>query len=51
MAIGQGPITMTPLKMAILYAAIARPDGKAPAPRIAVVENDSEPRHRPSTSP
>jgi penicillin-binding protein 2 len=41
MAIGQGPITMTPLKMATLYAALAHPDGKAPAPRIAVLEEDT----------
>ena len=36
MAIGQGPVTMTPLKMAHLYAALARSDGKALAPRLAM---------------
>jgi penicillin-binding protein 2 len=41
MAIGQGPISMTPLKMATLYAALARPDGKEPTPRIAMMANDS----------
>jgi penicillin-binding protein 2 len=41
MAIGQGPVTMTPLKMAHLYAAMARRDGKALAPRLAVTDKDS----------
>lgn len=41
LAIGQGPTTMTPLKMATIYTALARPDGKAPEPRIAVLENDT----------
>lgn len=41
MSIGQGPVTMTPLKMAHLFSALARPDGKALAPRMAMVENDS----------
>ena len=41
MAIGQGPVTMTPLKMAHLFAAMARSDGKALAPRLAVTEKDS----------
>jgi penicillin-binding protein 2 len=41
MAIGQGPVTMTPLKMAHLYSALARSDGKALAPRLAVTEKDS----------
>jgi penicillin-binding protein 2 len=41
MAIGQGPISMTPLKMATLYAALARPDGKSPIPRLGIVPNDS----------
>jgi penicillin-binding protein 2 len=41
MAIGQGPVTMTPLKMAHLYAAIARSDGRAPAPRLAAIAADS----------
>ncbi|MBI4408428.1 MAG: penicillin-binding protein 2 [Gemmatimonadetes bacterium] len=35
MAIGQGPITTTPLKLAQMYVAVARSDGKAPAPRLA----------------
>ncbi len=41
MAIGQGPITMTPLKMATLFAALARADGKALQPRLAKLENDT----------
>ena len=41
MAIGQGPVTMTPLKMAHLYSAMARADGKALAPRLAVTDKDS----------
>jgi penicillin-binding protein 2 len=41
MAIGQGPISMSPLKMATFYMALARPDGRAPAPRIAKLENDT----------
>ena len=41
MAIGQGPITMTPLKMATLYTAMAREDGKALQPRLAALENDT----------
>jgi len=36
LAIGQGPVTITPLKLAHLYVPIARPDGIAPAPRIAM---------------
>ena len=36
MAIGQGPVTMTPLKMAHLFSAMARSDGKAFAPRLAM---------------
>lgn len=36
LAIGQAEVTMTPLKMAQFYTAIARPDGRAPAPRLAV---------------
>lgn len=35
LAIGQGPITMTTLKLAQIYAALSRPDGKVPAPRFA----------------
>ena len=36
LAIGQGAVTMTPLKMAQMYVALARDDGKAPAPRLAM---------------
>jgi penicillin-binding protein 2 len=36
MAIGQGPITMTALKLAHIYATLARPDGRVPAPRFAM---------------
>lgn len=39
MAIGQGPVTMTPLKMAHLFSAMARKDGKALAPRLAVSDS------------
>jgi penicillin-binding protein 2 len=35
MAIGQGPIQMTALKLAQMYASLVRPDGKVPAPRFA----------------
>ena len=41
MSIGQGPVTMTPLKMAHLYSAMARSDGKALAPRLAMTDKDS----------
>jgi len=41
MSIGQGPITMSPLKMAAFYAALARPDGKLPELRIARLPEDS----------
>lgn len=39
MAIGQGPVTMTPLKMAHLFSAMARDDGKALAPRLALTDS------------
>jgi len=39
LSIGQGAVTMTPLKMAQLYEAMARDDGKAPAPRLAVTDS------------
>jgi penicillin-binding protein 2 len=39
MAIGQGPVTMTPLKVTHLYTAMARRDGKAPAPRLAMTDS------------
>ena len=38
LAIGQGPITMTTLKLAHVYSALARPDGRVPAPRLAMDE-------------
>lgn len=41
LSIGQGEVTMTPLKMAVLYSAFARPDGKALQPRLA--DNGEEP--------
>lgn len=41
LAIGQGGITASPLKLAQMYAALARDDGQAPAPRF--VEGDSAP--------
>jgi penicillin-binding protein 2 len=41
LAIGQGPTTMTPLKMATIYTAMARADGKAPEPRIAILPDDT----------
>jgi penicillin-binding protein 2 len=36
LVIGQGPMTMTIIKLAQMYAALARPDGRMPAPRIAM---------------
>jgi penicillin-binding protein 2 len=39
MAIGQGPVTMTPLKVTHLYVTMARQDGKAPAPRLAMSDS------------
>jgi cell division protein FtsI/penicillin-binding protein 2 len=38
MAIGQGAVVMTPLKMAVMYAMMARPDGIALEPRLAVTD-------------
>jgi penicillin-binding protein 2 len=35
MSIGQGPLVMTAIKLAHVYTAIARPDGRVPAPRFA----------------
>jgi penicillin-binding protein 2 len=35
LVIGQGPMTMTIIKLAQMYAALARPDGRVPAPRLA----------------
>src|SRR5690606_25102541 len=36
LAIGQGPITMTVLKLAHIYSALTAPGGKVPAPRLAM---------------
>lgn len=41
LSIGQGVQTMTPLKMATIFMAMARPDGKAPEPRIANIVDDT----------
>jgi penicillin-binding protein 2 len=41
LSIGQGAVTMTPLKMAEMYVALARDDGKAPAPRLAMTDEPS----------
>jgi penicillin-binding protein 2 len=38
LAIGQGPITMTIIKLAHIYAALTAPEGKVPAPRLARVQ-------------
>jgi penicillin-binding protein 2 len=38
LAIGQGPITMTIIKLAHIYAALTAPEGKVPAPRLARIE-------------
>ncbi len=35
MAIGQGPISMTALKLAEVYSALTSPEGRTPAPRFA----------------
>jgi penicillin-binding protein 2 len=35
MTIGQGPLQMTALKLAQIYTALGRPDGRVPAPRFA----------------
>jgi penicillin-binding protein 2 len=35
LAIGQGPITMTVLKLAHIYAALTAPGGRVPAPRLS----------------
>jgi penicillin-binding protein 2 len=36
LAIGQGPMTMTIIKLAHIYAALTAPGGKVPAPRLAM---------------
>ena len=41
LSIGQGAVTMTPLKQAHMFVPLARLDGKAPAPRL--VMSDSAP--------
>lgn len=41
LSIGQGAVTMTPLKLANMFVALARMDGKAPAPRL--VDTGEEP--------
>jgi len=38
LAIGQGMVTLSPIRLAQLYAAVARPDGRAPVPRLAQLE-------------
>lgn len=38
LAIGQGAVTIDPLKLAHMYVALARADGKAPAPRLAQLD-------------
>ena len=43
LSIGQGAVVMTPLKMAVLYAMMARPDGVALEPRLAQLP-DAEPK-------
>lgn len=35
LAIGQGMVTLSPLRLAQLYVAVARRDGRAPVPRLA----------------
>lgn len=39
MSIGQGPVTMTPLKVTHLFGALINPDGKARAPRLAMMDS------------
>jgi penicillin-binding protein 2 len=36
LAIGQGPMTMTIIKLSQMYAALGRADGRMPAPRLAM---------------
>ncbi|HSJ30630.1 MAG TPA: penicillin-binding transpeptidase domain-containing protein, partial [Longimicrobiales bacterium] len=36
LSIGQGPITMTIIKLAHIYAALTAPSGRVPAPRLAM---------------
>lgn len=38
MAIGQGPVTITPLKMTQIYSALTSPNGSAFAPRMAMTD-------------
>jgi penicillin-binding protein 2 len=39
LAIGQGPLTMTIIKLAHIYASLTAPTGKVPAPRLAMESN------------
>ena len=41
-AIGQGTVTLTPLKLAEMVAGFARPDGKMPRPRIVQADRPVE---------
>ncbi len=45
LSIGQGPQTMTLLRMAQIYAAISRPDGRVPAPRLAMAQPPADTFH------
>ena len=40
LSIGQGAITWSPLKLAHTFVALARADGRAPAPRLAQLEDE-----------
>ena len=41
LSIGQGAVTITPLKNAHMFVPLARLDGKAPAPRLAMTDSAS----------
>lgn len=41
LAIGQGPLTMTLIKLTHIYAALGAPNGKVPAPRLAMEAAES----------
>lgn len=43
LSIGQGPQTMTPLKMTHMFAALVRQDGQMVAPRLAVLGDSTPP--------
>jgi penicillin-binding protein 2 len=51
LAIGQGPITMTIIKLAHIYAALTAPDGRVPAPRLAQHSNVPQDTFEFRTSP